>query len=796
LEKGNNILNSIFYEKNSLIFIFLSAFILGWFLSFYKFPWYFLIIFFIALRRSKICIIWIVFLISSYFFGLFYWNKLFDKNKPKLKQETELLTQIKRVDPYYKGYLVLAYSPSIGDFIFKTDKKLFIPGEKCLINFKFKKYKEYLNPFYTEKYKRLLVKGIEQELVLVSDEDFICNFENKFSLEYLRYKLLNFSEKLSKTSKGLFQALVLGVEYNLPEEYLEKLKNQGLYHQLAISGFNLAILFGLFYSVSYFILKYTSVIRIGYPLQNISYLLALPGAFLILAFSGFCPSALRAFVFLSLFVLNKLIFRSTSSLIILFLTAFFILLFQPYLIGNLSFQLSFIATLGLIIGNRLFDIYFKDRFNCDIVYYRFLKFIAYSIFISLIVSFFIAPFIFYINGKFPIGIILNNLLATIFWSFIFIPFSIFIALLSFINENIAIKLSNVLGSLFNFYIKIPFFEIIYKPSVPINIFLLFWCFGIILLFILSKYYKNIYKRYGIFLLVMAISYTLMNYFYTKIFYITIFDVGRANAILIKDQKDYIMIDTGPNYLYNKFNWTKIYLEPVLNKLGIDTMNLIVISHPDMDHCGGLNILTQDFYVKRIISGDFKSEDWQKVNPLYFPETIKTSQAIKINESEFFLFPGKRPYKILNRESLVVYLEYKGLTVLFPGDIDKERFYRMKKRGEILPVEILISPHHGSKWGLDKRILNWLKPEVILTSGRGKYHPHKEFLKLLRKMKLEHYTTFEKGAIYIFPKDDYFLICFEKEKRKNFLASVLFPFIPVYLESDNFCKRFTYNKELD
>lgn len=56
----------------------------------------------------------------------------------------------------------------------------------------------------------------------------------------MRYQIFRFSENLSSTAQGLIQALVSKVEYNIPEEYKDKLKNQGLYHQLAISGFNLA----------------------------------------------------------------------------------------------------------------------------------------------------------------------------------------------------------------------------------------------------------------------------------------------------------------------------------------------------------------------------------------------------------------------------------------------------------------------------------------------------------------------------------------------------------------------------
>lgn len=788
-------------ETKTPIFILTSSFVLGLFLSFYKFP--FLIFIFLVLgyfilsflfnKNHWYLSLWLGFLIISYLVGYLFFKNLknFYIDHYKL-EKIELVTTIEKVEPYYYGYLNTSFSSSIGKIIFKTDKKYFFPGQRCLITFQNRGYHEYFNPFSFEKERTLLVKGIELELKFLKEEGFVCEEGKNFSLEKIRYKLFNFSEKLSGTAKGLLQALVLGVEYNFPEEYKEKLKNQGLYHQLAISGFNLAILFGIFYQIFYHLLKFTPLIRTGYPLQNISYLLALPGALLILLLSGFCPSAFRAFIFLSLFIISKIFFRNTSSLILLFLTATLILIFQPYLIGNLSFQLSFVATLGLIIGDRIFKTYFKNLISTSNTLLKSINYFFYLFLLSFIVSLFVFPFIIYINGAFPLATPINNLIATFFWSFVFIPSSIFISILSFLNENIALSLANILAYVFDYYIKIPFFEWTYKFKIPVNL-VIFCMIVSLLIFIFLNHFIKTYKKYFLWCVISFIFYISIYHLYERTFYILIFDVGRASASLIKNEDSFILIDTGPNY-FKDFNWTKVYLLPVLNKLGVEVIDLVVISHPDLDHSGGLETLKKYFYIKKVISGNFDSEDWEKTNILILPDPIENPEVLKIKNVEFFLFPGKIPYEDLNRESLVVYLEYKGLTTLFPGDVDKIRFYRMKEEGGILPVEVLVSPHHGSKYSIDENIISWLNPKVVLTSGRGNNFPHQEYLGLLERFNKLQFSTEKVGAIFIFPKDDYFLICFEKEKRKNFLFSALFPLIPLYLE-EGFCERFEYHKNL-
>ncbi len=613
-------------EPKAPVFIITSAFIFALFLSFYNFSFSLLLIFSIGIfvysffRKNFNLILWTGILLCFYLAGSFYFSKYFSQDK-HFKREVELLTTIKKVEPYYSGYLNTAFSTSVGNFIFKTDKKYFSPGENCLITFQNIKPTEYLNPFSFEKRKILLVKGISSRMKFVREKGFICEKDRGFNLEKIRFRLLNFSEKLSGTARGLIQALVLGVEYNFPEEYKEKLKNQGLYHQLAISGFNLAILFGIFYYLFYNLLKFTPLIRTGYPLQSIAYLFALPGAFLILFLSGFCPSAFRAFVFLALFVFSKFFFRNTSSLILLFLTATLILIFQPYLIGNFSFQLSFVATLGLIIGDRIFKKYFKDVISSSNTLNRILSHLLHLFVVSIIVSVFVFPFIIYLNGTFPLATPVNNILATFFWSFIFIPGALLIALISFLSEGIAIKLANILAYIFDLYIKIPFFEFTYRFKIPVNLVILWLILSFIVFIFFHRVFRG-YKKYFFCIIAVFMVYALLYFFYNRTFYILVFDVGKANAILVKNEDFNILIDTGPNYFKN-FNWTNHYLVPVLNKLGVDVIDLIIVSHPDLDHSGGLGTMRKYFYVKKVVSGNFKAEDWEKVNIFLYLKQLKS-----------------------------------------------------------------------------------------------------------------------------------------------------------------------------
>ncbi|RLG12797.1 hypothetical protein DRN73_01480 [Candidatus Pacearchaeota archaeon] len=777
----------IFYEKTPLFF-FTTALILGLALSFYEIPLKFFIIlclvfiFYFSYTNKIFKTLWVVCVFVIFLFGTFYWNYL-KKTKSFISSHTlELLVYIKSIEPYYQKYQVFADS-AIGKIRFQVDTLKFQPGDICLLNFQIPKSSEYFNPFFLEKKIKLLASGIQEELKLIKTSTPICKKDKRFDLETLRFKLILFSEKLPPLAKGLFQALVLGQESNLPSEYLEKLKNQGLYHLLAISGFNIAILYGLFYKILRFSLRFTPLIKIGYPIQNIAYILALPAAFLILLFSGFCPSAVRAFIFLILFVVSKILFRNTSALSILFLTILILLLIQPLLIRNISFQLSALATMGLILSDRIYKKYFFKIFPDLELNKKYLSIliaifnkVIYIFFISLIVSIFIFPIILYINGSFPLGTPFNNIIATGFWSFIFIPFSIFIAILSLFSETLAIKLSYLLGIFFNFYNKIPFLEISYTPNIPVNLFLI-WIFISLVFFFIIKNKFSKYKFILINSIIFIILYFLISILYHKIFFITVFDVGKGEAILIKNPEGisshYILWNTGPNFVkFSNFNWTRIYLLPVFKKLGINEINTIFISNLDLHYKGGLETINKYFKIEKIFAGNCELY-WEDFEIIYLVDFIKKPHVIKDQDLEIYLIPKK--------ENLIGYFEYKGLTGFFAENISKIKNF--KNKIYFLPSEIVVSSYKTTNW-LNKKF-NFIKPKIIIISDKSK-------IKKEIKSFIFTFSTQNDGAVFVFPKKTQFLVCTEKEKRKNFFLSALFPIVPVYLDFGN-CYRFDYHK---
>jgi len=136
---------------------------------------------------------------------------------------------------------------------------------------------------------------------------------------------------------GLLEGILLGVDNDLPESLAQAYRDTGTAHVIAISGFNMSVLAGLFLFL---------FVRAGGP-----YWAALISAVLLLTYTLFVdasPSVLRALIMAVMAAGGHLIGRRQSGMNALFFTAAAICLFNPLLIRDAGFQLSFAATFGLV----------------------------------------------------------------------------------------------------------------------------------------------------------------------------------------------------------------------------------------------------------------------------------------------------------------------------------------------------------------------------------------------------------------------------------------------------------------
>ncbi len=143
-------------------------------------------------------------------------------------------------------------------------------------------------------------------------------------------------------------AVLTGMRGELPEASVANLRAAGLAHLLAISGLHMGLvaitIFGLMRSV----LALSSHAALRWPIKKWSALAALLGGAVYLALSGGAVSTQRAYVMIAIMFLAVIVERPAISMRNVALAALLILLLRPESVLNVSFQMSFLAVIGLV----------------------------------------------------------------------------------------------------------------------------------------------------------------------------------------------------------------------------------------------------------------------------------------------------------------------------------------------------------------------------------------------------------------------------------------------------------------
>jgi len=252
----------------------------------------------------------------------------------------------------------------------------------------------------------------------------------------LRNKAYNIREEinnriisvLGERTGAVVGSFITGIRGRITTEDMDNMTYSGLVHIIAISGMNMSIVMGLFFAFIRRILVMSTFLTLRYDIKKISALFAIIVGFLYLSITGFPVSANRAFIMGSLFFVSILIERECDLMRFLCVTAMMILYDEPNLVLNPSFQLSFLAVLGLIRGFGLLKEYNLIPHTKNIIF-RFVVFLYEVLISTIIAEISVSPLtIYYFNTYTPYNI-LANLIAIPLTSFITIPFSTFAILL-------------------------------------------------------------------------------------------------------------------------------------------------------------------------------------------------------------------------------------------------------------------------------------------------------------------------------------------------------------------------------
>lgn len=190
-------------------------------------------------------------------------------------------------------------------------------------------------------------------------EERVELLENRFDNAFVRFShscadWLNthIRKHYSGQTGALLAAILTGDQSGISKETKENFKRAGLTHLIAVSGMNISILIFFFTALAFFIPRRWRLA------------LSLPLLLFLVIFTGAPPSILRAAAMSAIFLLADLQGRDSDGLTNLFFAAGVLLLMDYDILYDISFQLSFLSVLGLILGMPLLKHpFFQNRFG-------------------------------------------------------------------------------------------------------------------------------------------------------------------------------------------------------------------------------------------------------------------------------------------------------------------------------------------------------------------------------------------------------------------------------------------------
>lgn len=248
--------------------------------------------------------------------------------------------------------------------------------------------------------------------------------------------------------------------------------------------------------------------------------------------------------------------------------------------------------------------------------------------------------------------------------------------------------------------------------------------------------------------------------------ITMLDVGQGDAILVQSCGRSLLVDTGTE---------DIALVEGLGACGVRSLDAVVVTHPDDDHCGALPALRGVVDVgKVLVASDLLETDNEHCEKLRISARelvgedgmvgLSVGDVLELGNMAFVVIgPDRFADGGGNADSLVLRMgcDEDGdgaadYSALFCGDAEAPQIGDYMRKGRIGDVDLYKVGHHGSANAVDDAMLSVLKPEVSIVSvGEGnRYgHPVPDTLDALEQSGSAVFRTDEQGAITCFLRPD-------------------------------------------
>lgn len=391
---------------------------------------------------------------------------------------------VKELKPneFYTKFLIqidsFNYKKSNGQLLVyfsKTHENSVAIGDEIILKAELKPILKNYNPDTFDYANYMEKQNVFHQIKCFENDYFIGKKIKNFNyyINELRQKLVHSFDDhpFSLRTKSIVNALLLGQKQQIDSETLNDYKNSGVVHILAISGLHI----GIIYAFLNFIFGFLNRYKHGNTLKLIIIILLL---WLFALISGMSASITRAVMMFSLIAFGKFLNRKNSIFNAVAASFFILLIYNPLLIFDVGFQLSYAAVISIL----LFEPFYK---KCYCSKNKIVIYITDLFLVSLAAQLGVLPLMMLYFKQIPTLFLLANLVVipiatvvlilgtiTLLLNFIYLPLALIIGKAISLLVDLMNQYIHFLSSFENYIIK----DITFTPFLALSLYLILLSF--------------------------------------------------------------------------------------------------------------------------------------------------------------------------------------------------------------------------------------------------------------------------------------------------------------------------------
>ena len=577
--------------------------------------------------------------------------------------------------------------------------------------------------------------------------DMPLGYAPQYAAKALRDKLAQLWDDPSVL--GFLTAELTGDKSLLPESDYVAMQETGLAHIFAVSGLHCAFL--------------VTLLSLLIPPTHRRTLCAVASAVLVfyMLLTGLSPSVARACV-MQLFLLSAPLFRRGSDPLTSLAAALtVILLVNPYAVGSVSLQLSFAATLGMVLlSGRLYKSFTGWYRGRNRAVRAALSFPAANLAATLGALVFTAPLTAYYFNLLSLVAPLAGLLAVPAAGYAFMSAFVSALLglvwtpLGHLAGYVPLLLVKYILWVAHLLLAVPYHAVYFT-----NVYLRVWLLYVYAAFLGCAVTPDGKRKYALASALTVLTLAACLWLNSRwqqygAFRAAVLDVGQGESVALCSGSEAALVDCGSS---NSYVDAGSVAADALQSAGIRRLSAVIVTHYHADHTNGLTEVLTRLPVGTLYLPDIEDEYGVRDRLVSLAAHqgadvvfVTGPTRIALGEAVLTVYPPLLTTGDLNEQGLTALATAGDFDLLITGDMAGQTEQLLAQTYPLPDVEVLVVSHHGSRYSSDVSFLRAITPDnAVISVGDNRYgHPAEETLRRLQAVGATVWRTDQQGSIRI------------------------------------------------